>query len=98
MDVFNVFEWKEGINVKKMHKNRISYDLTLGREGLERNINPSGSFPGVIMEKLKQNSKLIALSTSLLVFHAFIEFIFHLPLIRELKGTRLMEFPNKICK
>lgn len=46
---------KKGINVKKIHKNRISYDLTLGREGLERNINPSGSFPGVIMKKLKQN-------------------------------------------
>lgn len=42
---------KKNVNVKKMHKNRISYDLTLGREGLERNMNPSGSFPGVIMEK-----------------------------------------------
>lgn len=50
---------KKDINVKKMHENRISYDLTLGREGLERNINPTGSFPGVIMEKLKQNKNLL---------------------------------------
>lgn len=42
---------KKGINVKKMHKNRISYDLTLERKVLERNTNPSGSFSGVIMEK-----------------------------------------------
>lgn len=51
-----------------------------GKACLERNIIPSDSFPGVIMEKLKQNRKLIVLSASQLIFHALLEFIFCLSL------------------
>lgn len=54
MFLFKMKKIKRGINVRKMHEDRMRYDLTLGKEGLESNINPSGSFPGVIMEKLKK--------------------------------------------
>ena len=76
----------------------MSCDLTgVGR--LERNINLSDSFLGVITVKLKNKTKQKTYCTfNRLVGLFMLSLSLSLVFIRELKGTRLMEFPNKTCK